>query len=336
MRAKDFVPASKPRNFVAKNQKTAGAGAHKDKKRAEKQGDVKHKAKQYDQGVAEAEIPSMYSKQVSPGMEHRARYKCPNCGIANKVQDWAANDNECPTCLEPLPYGLNQMPLKYQAEKEQGMAEGAVITKDQLVDIYIKGKGKNNMPIQKKVGAQIPNGKVNSFIAKVAEKYGLNPNAFVYGPSQTAEGWKSKVAGAALAGAAALGGGGAQASEPVTPLAVMATIKMKLPDGSIKTIKKDLGHSYDYRLDDARKDLENVLDRKGIKNYTIHLDRYNAGDANSTAPEKTKDYMDKTPSIGKADDNKNYMDKGPYTSKPSKTTYLDKSTGKEFRDMNNY
>jgi len=43
MRAKDFVPATKPRNFVAKNQKTAGAGAHKDKKRAEKQGDVKHK-----------------------------------------------------------------------------------------------------------------------------------------------------------------------------------------------------------------------------------------------------------------------------------------------------
>ena len=109
--------SSKPRNFVSKNAKMGGAGAHKDKKRAEKQGDVKHKAKQYEEGVAEAEIPSMYSKQVSPGMEHRARYKCPNCGIANKVQDWAANDNECPTCLEPLPYGLNQMPLKYQAEK---------------------------------------------------------------------------------------------------------------------------------------------------------------------------------------------------------------------------
>jgi hypothetical protein len=43
MRAKDFIPASKPRNFVAKNSKTAGAGAHKDKKRAEKQGDTKHK-----------------------------------------------------------------------------------------------------------------------------------------------------------------------------------------------------------------------------------------------------------------------------------------------------
>jgi len=53
MRAKDFIPASKPRNFVAKNQKTAGAGAHKDKKKADKQGDVKHKQKQFEQGVAE-------------------------------------------------------------------------------------------------------------------------------------------------------------------------------------------------------------------------------------------------------------------------------------------
>lgn len=39
------VKSSTPRNFVAKNAKatTSGAGAHKDKKRAEKQGDVKHK-----------------------------------------------------------------------------------------------------------------------------------------------------------------------------------------------------------------------------------------------------------------------------------------------------
>jgi len=37
--------APKPRNFVAKNAKTGGAGAHKDKKKAEKQGDVKHKGK---------------------------------------------------------------------------------------------------------------------------------------------------------------------------------------------------------------------------------------------------------------------------------------------------
>ena len=39
------IEASKPRNFVAKNQKTGGAGAHKDKKKAEKQGYEKHKKK---------------------------------------------------------------------------------------------------------------------------------------------------------------------------------------------------------------------------------------------------------------------------------------------------
>jgi len=39
--------APKPRNFVAKNAINTGAGAHKDKKKAAKQGDVKHKAKQF-------------------------------------------------------------------------------------------------------------------------------------------------------------------------------------------------------------------------------------------------------------------------------------------------
>ena len=46
----------KPRNFVAKNAKMGGAGQHKDKKKAEKQGDVKHKkdlATMESQGVAE-------------------------------------------------------------------------------------------------------------------------------------------------------------------------------------------------------------------------------------------------------------------------------------------
>lgn len=49
MRAKEFIPASKPRNFVAKNQQTAGAGVHRDKKKEQKQGYEKHKGK----GVAE-------------------------------------------------------------------------------------------------------------------------------------------------------------------------------------------------------------------------------------------------------------------------------------------
>jgi hypothetical protein len=41
------IEPSKPRNFVAKNAINAGAGAHKDKKKAMKQGDVKHKKLDY-------------------------------------------------------------------------------------------------------------------------------------------------------------------------------------------------------------------------------------------------------------------------------------------------
>jgi hypothetical protein len=43
MKAKEFTTGTKPRNFVAKNAIQSGAGAHKDKKKAEKQGDIKHK-----------------------------------------------------------------------------------------------------------------------------------------------------------------------------------------------------------------------------------------------------------------------------------------------------
>ena len=41
------IEPSKPRNFVAKNAINAGAGAHKDKKKAMKQGDTKHKKLDY-------------------------------------------------------------------------------------------------------------------------------------------------------------------------------------------------------------------------------------------------------------------------------------------------
>ena len=40
---KKTVPSSTPRNFVAKNAKTGGAGAHRDKKKEQKQGVEKHK-----------------------------------------------------------------------------------------------------------------------------------------------------------------------------------------------------------------------------------------------------------------------------------------------------
>lgn len=64
MRAKEILnesktqkqEAPKPRNFVAKNAIQSGAGAHKDKKKAVKQGDVKHKGKMMDLAEMEGEL----------------------------------------------------------------------------------------------------------------------------------------------------------------------------------------------------------------------------------------------------------------------------------------
>jgi hypothetical protein len=48
--AQEKKETPKPRNFVAKNAKMGGAGQHKDKKKAAKQGDVKHKNKEMAEG----------------------------------------------------------------------------------------------------------------------------------------------------------------------------------------------------------------------------------------------------------------------------------------------
>ena len=70
MKAKEFIielkKQSTPRNFVAKNASLAGkAGQHKDKKKAEKQGDVKHKK----------EIATMESALSELSTEKLAQYK---------------------------------------------------------------------------------------------------------------------------------------------------------------------------------------------------------------------------------------------------------------------
>ena len=124
MRAKEFVPTSKPRNFVAKNQKTAGAGAHKDKKRAEKQGDVKHKAKQFEQGVAEA--PD--SKFV---------------GFMNKTlgqkADAPADKSSMPDFMKDAPVaGLDTM--GYKAALDFGMKTLNKLTPTQKTKLSTKGE----------------------------------------------------------------------------------------------------------------------------------------------------------------------------------------------------
>jgi hypothetical protein len=69
MKAKEFIPTSKPRNFVAKNAQSSGAGRHQDssKKKDMEQGKVKHKKDlipMEDQDMAEAVVASGPSRPL--------------------------------------------------------------------------------------------------------------------------------------------------------------------------------------------------------------------------------------------------------------------------------
>ena len=71
---------NKPRNFVAKNAKatTSGAGAHKDKKKAEKQGEVKHKKEKIPMESLEQRLARKIQEETElPDFEARRRGKTP-------------------------------------------------------------------------------------------------------------------------------------------------------------------------------------------------------------------------------------------------------------------
>ena len=119
-------------------------------------------------------------------------------------------------------------------------------------------------------------------------------------------------------GAAALAGAGGAAmagdtERDIGPLPIMATIKVQMPDGTVKTKKIDLGHEYDYRMDDAKKEIEQILNRKGVKNYTIHLDRYRDNEA----------YLDREQMKPQSKTNNDYMDRKPYQPKGGTGSYVD-------------
>ena len=70
------VPPTTPRNFVAKNAKSSGAGAHADKKRDAKRGVEKHKKdfspmdESADQGLAEGKSPIYVGRETKEGTWH--------------------------------------------------------------------------------------------------------------------------------------------------------------------------------------------------------------------------------------------------------------------------
>lgn len=100
-------------------------------------------------------------------------------------------------------------------------------------------------------------------LAKQRRKGGVRSRGIDPMIDSVEEGWKSKMAGAALA-AANLLGSPAQAEEPVKPI----TIAYVMIDGEMR--KYNLGDKFDNARD-AEKFISDVLDKKGLSGYTLDI-----------------------------------------------------------------
>ena len=121
------------------------------------------------------------------------------------------------------------------------------------------------------------------------------------------EGWKSKLGGAALAGAMALGGSGAHAQstpsgEDFLP-SIIAHVTFKV-NGNTVTKDINLGHSF-KSPGEASAALEKFLKSKGIKFYDFTLERVSDKESNNS-------YLEKTPVSDTGASGS--MDSGPYSS----------------------
>ena len=112
---------------------------------------------------------------VSHGTQSRAAWnavrKDPKARSEFLMQMYGRDDAELGRILDKIP---------------DTVQEGQIIDHDAFVDVYLKGKHQGQM-IQKKVGQKIPNKLVNAFIDKVSTKFGLDPRAFIYGPTKIEE-----------------------------------------------------------------------------------------------------------------------------------------------------
>jgi hypothetical protein len=141
---KDKVPATTPRNFVAKNAKSSGAGAHKDKKKEQKQGAAKHK-KPYMESLR-TKIDQLKSKLAEQGVAEGVR----DLGYDAQSLIMKLRRDVEEKRLQPTPQAVLAAARELAGDMEfapqllvkqvlgQGVAEGSGANKTYLAMAYLK------------------------------------------------------------------------------------------------------------------------------------------------------------------------------------------------------
>jgi hypothetical protein len=134
------IEPSKPRNFVAKNAgaTTSGAGAHKDKKKAMKQGETKHKKQEYAESYEQqlqnklAEATNRHFGPKGAGTELARQTRQAEIDRKFNTPDQLQKD------ADYRDYRAGIKKAKVVAKKNKGVAEGSGDLKSELAAVYSK------------------------------------------------------------------------------------------------------------------------------------------------------------------------------------------------------
>jgi hypothetical protein len=101
-------------------------------------------------------------------------------GIARAVYQWVksmGND------LKPSPTQTDACRAMWRGFEKSLIREGAVLDAKSLVDVFVRGRHGNDI-VTRVIAREFPNQQMDRLIELLVDKYDVNPNAIVYGPSR--------------------------------------------------------------------------------------------------------------------------------------------------------
>ena len=132
----------KPRNFVAKNAKMGGAGQHKDKKKAEKQGDTKHKNKSFDMAEGKEDKIAQLKKDHATAVHWSQNERSPQKREAARRKAETIKAHLEKQYKQGVAEGFNG-----EYDDEAGMAQSNLLTTARAVMGLLKTiKDRDNLP----------------------------------------------------------------------------------------------------------------------------------------------------------------------------------------------
>jgi hypothetical protein len=215
--------------------------------------------------AAKAGDMEAFSASTGAGNDAEELYKAVRNGLGVKetVALEAPIEMDPSDPMDPMIYGTGANPgkLKYRMMRAAGQIKDLAGRVDKASPGEWQNMVKQFDELKMNI-EQIKHGLEE--LAKVRKKGGVRSRGIDPMIDSVEEGWKSKMAGAALAAANLLGSPAQAAEEPLKPI----TVAYVMIDGEIK--KYNLGDKFS-NAKEAEKFISSILDKQGLSGYTLDI-----------------------------------------------------------------